>query len=118
MPRIAALALVAAQFCAGAALAEIRCGYLNNPTPGNNWLTDGEGDWIMTTQGDDRDPGMDAIGDFSAREFVTTNGAHGYACGCIDGAFDAKAMTVVKIERFRQKPLSACRKDKKLKAPE
>jgi len=112
------LALAFTQAFAGSALAETRCGYVVNPTPGNYWLTDGQGDWIMTTQGDDRDPGMDAVPDISEHDYVKTNGNYGYACGCIGGDFDAKTMQVVKIETFKQKPLSACRKDKKLKVPE
>ncbi len=116
--RLIVLALGVVQACAGSALAETRCGYVVNPTPGNYWLTDGQGDWIMTTQGDDRDPGMDQVPDLSEHDYVKTNGAYGYACGCIGGAFDVKSMQVVKIDTFKQKVLSACRKDKKLKVPE
>jgi len=116
--RLTALAAVFATTFAGAALAETRCGYVVNPTPGNYWLTDGQGDWIMASQGDDRDPGMDQVPDLSEHDYVKTNGEYGYACGCISGAFDAKAMQVARIDTFKQKPLSACRVDKKLKVPE
>lgn len=115
---LAFIALLASQTCAGAALAETRCGYVVNPTPGNWWITDNKADWIMTTQGVDRDPGMDFIPDLTTHDFVKTNGAYGYACGCVTGAFDAQNHTVVKITGFARKPLTACRKDKSLKTPE
>ncbi|MBB4197254.1 hypothetical protein CCR94_14580 [Rhodoblastus sphagnicola] len=119
MRRIALAVLFAAQACAGAALAETRCGWVVNPTPGNWWLTDSKGEWIMMTQGVDRDPGMDRIPDTAGRNWVETNsGGHGYGCGCMGGAYDAKTKMVTKIASFAWKPLSACRKDKGLKAPE
>lgn len=119
MRRIA-LAIVAAQACAGAALAETRCGWVVNPTPRNWWLTDSQGDWIMTSQGDERDPGMDHVPDIQGRRYwvVTNSGGHGYGCGCMGGKYDDKTKTVVKITSFKWKPLASCRKDKSLKAPE
>ena len=33
------------------ALAEERCGWLENPTPGNWWLKDARGLWIISAQG-------------------------------------------------------------------
>jgi len=118
MRKIAVCILLAAQACAGAALAETRCGWIVNPTPRNWWLDDKDGQWIMLTQGDERDPGMERLPDLSGRDFVRTNGVdYGYACGCMAGDFDAKTKLVVKIASFKQKPLSACRKDKSLKAP-
>src|SRR5208283_1353890 len=33
------------------ALAEERCGWLENPTPGNWWLKDAHGLWIISAQG-------------------------------------------------------------------
>jgi hypothetical protein len=116
MRRIALAVVFAAQ--AGAALADTRCGWVVNPTPGNWWLADRQGQWILTTQGLDRDPGMDKIPDLTTHDFVRTNGYYGYACGCITGAFDTGAKVVIEIKRFARKPLSACRKDKGLKAPE
>ena len=118
MRRIAFAVFLATPLCAGAARAETRCGYVNNPTPGNYWLIDSQGEWIMVSQGKERDPGMDQVPDLSEHDFVKTNGAYGYACGCISGDFDAAAMQVAKIASFKQKPLAACRKDKNLKAPD
>ena len=101
----------------GASATEKRCGWIVNPTPGNWWLTDSQADWIMATQGDDRDPGMEHVPDISAHDFVKTNGEYGYACGCMDGDYDAKTHRVLKITGFTQKTIDACKKDKALKPP-
>src|SRR4051794_7098625 len=34
-----------------ASITDRRCGWLSNPTPGNWWLFDGHGEWILATQG-------------------------------------------------------------------
>ena len=38
---------------------ENRCGWLENPTPGNYWLTDKDGDWTISTQGKEGPTGME-----------------------------------------------------------
>ena len=94
-----------------------RCGWLVNPTPANWWLTDRDGMWVMGSQGQEPVEGMDVIPDLTGRQWVRTNGYYGYGCGCITGAFDAKEGRVLRIDAFRQKPLSACRADKRLPKP-
>lgn len=42
-------------------LAKVRCGWFENPTPANAWLTDRDGDWIIPVQG-----GHQANGDWPA----------------------------------------------------
>ncbi|WP_348530057.1 DUF4087 domain-containing protein [Rhizobium sp. RU35A] len=81
----AAAGLVLATLLAGPAdAAEKRCGWVQNPTPGNFWLDDREGSWTILTQGDRAEPeGIDALPDLSAGEFVETNGHYGYACACM-----------------------------------
>ena len=68
------LATAAAQTPAGA---ERRCGWLANPTPGNYWLTDRQGDWTLSAQGGYQAPGMDEMPDMSTRGWVRTNGNYG-----------------------------------------
>ena len=92
-----------------------------NPTPGHWWLTDRDGDWVLSYQGQETDvPGMDLIGDISAGDYVATNGNYGYACGCMkvetDPSSDPKRITLV--QSFRQLPIAQCLNDKSLPKPE
>ncbi len=99
--------------------AETRCGWLQNPTPGNWWLDDSDGMWIMRSQGDeDGPPGMDIIPDVSQREYVATNGYYGYACACMSVETDSSEMKITEILSFRQLPLSKCDNDASLAAPQ
>jgi hypothetical protein len=100
-----------------AALAETRCGWVQNPTPGNWWLTDRDGEWTMMAQGSYEAPGMDNIGDISAGDYVATNGNYGYACGCMEVDTDRQG-TITQIYSFRQLPMRKCTKDNALPAPE
>ena len=52
--RVASIGLVLGLVCIAPvqfALAEERCGWLENPTPGNWWLRDARGLWIISAQG-------------------------------------------------------------------
>lgn len=111
---------VSASLLAGSALAkETRCGWLQNPTPGNLWLDDSQGTWVLSTQGSDEEAlGMENIGDFSTRDYVRTNGNYGYACACMDVETDAAADRITAVYSFRQLPLAKCTKDKALPAPQ
>ena len=94
---------------------ENRCGWFANPTPGNAWLTDKDGEWLIGAQG-----GYQAEGDwaeFSDDEWVKTNGYYGYGCACMQVTVDRKNMKILKISSATAKPLSACRNDKALEEP-
>ena len=70
---------------------ENRCGWFENPTPGNAWLTDKDGEWLIGAQG-----GYQAEGDwaeFSDDQWVKTNGYYGYGCTCMQVTVDRKNMT-------------------------
>ena len=96
-----------------------RCGWIANPTPANWWLTDRAGEWLIGAQGGYQAPGLDNVPDLTERDWVVTNGSsYGYGCACISGAFDARRKRVTRIDSVRQKPLSACRTDRKLKRPD
>jgi len=105
---------------------ENRCGWVQNPTPGNYWLDDGEGSWIMTAQGSDIEPlGMENLPDFTTGDFVQTNGYYGYACGCIQAETerssdfgDSFVGRISAIYSVKQLPISQCRADKALPSPE
>lgn len=109
-----ALALTAT---AGAASAEKLCGWIENPTPGNWWLTDRDGSWIMAAQGGAEAEGMDLIGDISAGDYVATNGNYGYGCACVDAEVDVGDSRIVSISSFKQLPLKTCKRDKALRPP-
>jgi Protein of unknown function (DUF4087) len=97
-----------------AAAEETRCGWLDNVTPGNFSLQDRDGEWVLAEQGGYQAEGFDRIPDLSGKEFVETNGPHGYACACVTGTMDAKEHEVRRIRKVKQKPLRDCRKDRAL----
>jgi hypothetical protein len=94
-------------------LAETRCGWFDNPTPANASLHDREAEWIIAVQG-----GYQAEGDwpeFGPKQWVETNGPHGYGCACLRVRVDRETHHVLEIESARARPLSACRRDRALK---
>lgn len=98
------------------AMAEQRCGWLANPTPGNWWLTDRDGTWTIAAQGGEEADGMDLIGDISAGDYVNTNGNYGYACACMDVMTDVQNSSITMIHSFRQLKMSKCTNDSSLPA--
>ena len=99
------------------ALAEERCGWLENPTPGNWWLKDAHGLWIISAQGGPYADGVEKLPDPGAERFVATNGHYGYACACVSGAFDGQKETMTRVDAARVQDLSACRDDRALPSP-
>jgi hypothetical protein len=111
----------AALFALGSAqgaFAEMRCGWLENPTPGNWWLVDKDASWTLMEQGGYEADGMDMIGDISTGDYVKTNGNYGYACACLDVMTDAEQKRVTMIHGFKQLKMSKCTNDKALPAPD
>lgn len=95
--------------------AETRCGWLVNPTPANVWFYDKDGEWTIGVQG-----GYQAEGDwaeFNDKQWVKTNVNYGYGCTCMSVTTDKSEMKILTISNAKARPLSACRKDKKLKEP-
>jgi len=97
------------------ALAEERCGWLENPTPGNWWLRDAHGLWIISAQGGPYAEGVEKLP--APDRFVGTNGHYGYSCACVSGTFDDHAERMTRVDATRALPLSVCRIDKALPAP-
>jgi len=92
---------------------EFRCGWFVNPTPANASLYDREREWIIGVQG-----GYQAKGDwpvFSPKQWIETNGHYGYGCACLRLRVNRATGEVIQIESSRPRPLSACRRDPKLK---
>lgn len=109
------IALLAA---ATAASAEKRCGWVENPTPGNYYLSDRDGRWEISAQGGYEAEGMDRIGDLSAGDYRATNGNYGYACGCATVKSDADSQRIIVIDAFEQKLLADCEADPNLILPD
>ena len=114
---IAAIALLAFSLPALSHAADNRCGWIENPTPGNLWLEDKDKVWTITSQGTDSEPeGMDLVPDISEHDYVKTNGSYGYACACMNVEKDGDE-TITRIFSFKQLKLAKCRNDKALKFP-
>ena len=120
--RLATLLLVASTIVlvppahAGAAHVERRCGWYENPTPGNVTLTDRDGTWVISMQG-----GHEAEGPsprFSDAQWVQTNsGGHGYGCACLTLHTDTVRHVVLSVSKAAARPLDVCRRDKRLHEP-
>lgn len=94
--------------------AERRCGYLDNPTPANWWLTDRDGEWVIGVQGGHQAEGIDRIPDFGGAWKVTNAGSHGYGCACLSVVTDTATRHIVSIASVEVLPLSRCRADRHL----
>ncbi len=114
--------LFAALIVSGAAtpaLAERRCGWFENPTPANAWLTDRDGQWIISTQGVEGPEDSGEWPSFADDRWVITNaGSYGYGCACMDVETDKTEHHVLKIKSATSLPLDTCRADKNLIEPE
>lgn len=94
---------------------ETRCGWFENPTPGNAWLVDRDGEWDVGLQG-----GWQAEGDwpkFGGKDWVKTNGTYGYGCACMSVIADKQNEKIIKIMKVSALPLAKCRSDKSLVEP-
>ena len=94
---------------AGSAFAapETRCGWVENPTPGNWYLADSQATWVLSEQGSEKEAlGMENIGDISAGDYVATNGNYGYACGCMKVETDTAEKRITADYRFKPKQIA------------
>jgi hypothetical protein len=93
---------------------ERRCGWLDNPTPANWWLTDRDGEWLLGAQGGYQAPGSDNLPDMSTRGWVETNGSHGYGCACMTVNTDRRNHRITRVISGQPVALRQCRRDPKL----
>lgn len=102
---------------AATAAPQNRCGWFDNPTPGNATLVDKDGEWTVGEQG-----GHQAEGKWpafsSARWVQTGNGSAGYGCACLKMSARPGTQEVAKIVSARSQPLATCRNDKALAGKE
>jgi len=96
---------------------ELRCGWLQNPSPANLWLTDREGIWDISLQGGYSSSGVEDLKDFPDDQYVRTNGNYGYGCACIRVDVNTKEKKITQIYSSKVLPLERCQSDKKLPLP-
>ncbi len=93
-----------------------RCGWFDNPSPGNATLTDRQSEWAVAQQGMSSAEG--AWPTFKRAQWVRTgSGSAGYGCACLKVREDAENHTITHIIEARAKALSVCRRDKALTEP-
>ncbi|RZM96348.1 hypothetical protein CQJ28_24425 [Escherichia sp. E2562] len=101
-------------FCLGS---ELRCGWLQNPSPSNQWISDKDGTWDISIQGRFTSSGIEKLKGFPDKEFVKTNENYGYGCACISADVDHDEKKVIKIYSSKILPLSRCQGDRTLSEP-
>ena len=89
----------------------LRCGWFDNPTPGNFWLVDRDGSWEVGVQGGYQAKGLDRIPDFGTHWQITNAGSHGYGCACLRAKVDVPHGRVLTIEHLSVLSLRQCRRD-------
>ena len=107
------LSVVILALAPAALMAETRCGWIDNPTPANWWLTDRDGEWTLMLLGaGDRNGFVDAPwdGDFG-EDWIETNGHYGYGCACFEGAVDRATGWATQVSRLAPLPLARCTGD-------
>ena len=114
-----ALVLCAASASASAAESAParRCGWLDNPTPGNWWLHDRDGEWTLGEQGGYQAQGLDDLPDMSTQGVIPANAPHGYSCACITATVDVQSRRVLRIVSGAPVPLAQCKADKAIRRP-
>jgi len=109
-------------FCtSGAFASEHRCGWYENPTPGNLSLRDKDAEWNITSQGEAAGP--DAEGAernapaIDYRQFVRTRASYGYGCACLMVETSTKDKRITKVISGKILPLETCKADHQLPKP-
>lgn len=93
------------------------CGWLHNPSPGHGWLTDRDGDWLLSVQGRDAVPGMEKLPEFGPHAWGRTDGSYGQGCACMVMERGARVGDVRRLVSTEILPLSRCRGDRSLPRP-
>lgn len=116
--RVLPAIVLASMSVAHAHSAEQRCGWYENPTPGNISLADKDGSWSITSQmqanGKDAE-GLENLPDLDEMGRVATQrNGYGYACACLLVETNSAEKRVVKVISSKALPLARCTSDKSL----
>lgn len=114
----AVLLVFTAAVPAVASTMEKRCGWWDNPSPGNVSLLDWAGEWVLSVQGNYSadfiaTPEFDA--DDETQYVRTGNATYGYGCACLTGQVDKKEKRFESVTAAEVLPLAKCRVDQKVK---
>lgn len=94
-----------------------RCGWFDNPSPGNATLADRDGEWTVATQGEPSATGLWPA--FKRSQWIRTgNGNAGYGCACLKAREDTERLSIIHIMEAYANALSVCRRDAKLTEPD
>ena len=97
---------------------ETRCGWWENPSPSNVYLTDKEAQWLVSAQGGHQADG-DAWPTFEAGQHVKTgSGSYGYGCACLQVVANHATHKIERVVSARANSLRTCRDDPALKEPQ
>jgi len=97
------------------ASAEYRCGWLDNPAPGQYQFIDKQATWTIMQRGGHQLPAtsMKNLPQLQPNEFVRTNGSFGYSCSCMSVTTDARSKRITSIVyKGKQMLLKRCLEDK------
>jgi hypothetical protein len=96
--------------------AEKRCGWLENPTPANLWLIDGESEWTISIQGRGfiNEDSVEKIPTIDENEFVRTNGNYGFSCVCLNVKTNKERSEILEVYSGKQLLLKKCLEDPNL----
>jgi Protein of unknown function (DUF4087) len=94
---------------------EVRCGWLDNPSPNTWWLVDKDDEWNITQS---LESGLSAeswekLPKFTPDQLSKKNRAIKHGCACLTVDVNSEGY-VSKIYSSQVLPLSACRKNKEL----
>jgi len=99
------------------AAAEYRCGWLDNPAPGQYQFTDKQATWTIMQRGGYQLPAvsMRNLPTQQPNEFVRTNGSYGYSCSCMSVTTDVRSKRITSIvHKGKQVLLKRCLEDKSI----
>jgi hypothetical protein len=94
----------------------LRCGWWDNPTPGNVFFTDRDGEWTVAMQGM-----YEADGDwpnFARDQTAPRDAPHRHGCACARMQADPQSHLVSRFTDAHARPLKVCRSDAALKGKE
>ena len=97
--------------------AEMRCGWVLNPTPNNVWLHDRDATWTIASGGNlEETPSLykayEAFEDDN--QIVRTNGIYGYSCACMQVDVDQESERITHIYKVSPLSLKRCQDDRSI----
>lgn len=97
---------------------ENRCGWYENPSPANHWLTDRDRQWLIGAQGGYQARGIGLIGEAPQSRWLRAGpSSYGRGCVCARVRTDRRNSQITRIHSWSYAPLSQCRGDRRLREP-